>query len=192
MLGQTGAVLCPGIVHARIPSVMDDSSNSWSTNRSQNKRSDNRVTATKMQPLVTSDSSSEGEMNFNNEKYRASWKIFRNTAAHSARSLTPPENASRNCSTVTPSGKLSTSHSDNVLSKLMTLNKEVTESQKHTSAARHTNQNNSTDCLLWHVPTPGSKIRKGTWPEEAKWCRNCLRKMRGPSKRIEYPRVSST
>jgi len=191
MLGQTGAVLCPGIAHARLPAIQDDA-NPWSTSRLQNKRSESRTSASKRKLMTASDSSSEGEMTFNTDKYRGSWKILRNPSAHAARSLTPPENASNSCSVVTSSGKLPTSHSEKVLSKLMTLNKEVSESQKHTSSARSKHQNNSMECLLWHVPTPGSKIRKGTWPEEAKWCRNCLRKMRGPSKRGEYPRVSST
>ena len=190
MLGQTGAVLCPGIAHARLPAAEGTSSH-WS-GRSQNKRFDSKTAASKRKLMAASDSSSEGETNFNSDRYRGSWKILRNPSGHAARSLTPPENASSSCSTATSSGKLPTSHSEKVLSKLMTLNKEVSESQRNTSAARNKSQNNSMDCLLWHVPTPGSKIRKGTWPEEAKWCKNCLRKMRGPSKRGEYPRVSST
>ena len=184
MLGQTGAVLCPGIAKARLPPA-EDTDNSWLADSSHGKRIQHMKSSMKKKALMgfvpTSDSSSEGEMSYHGDKYRGRWKMPSNFTGKSTRSLTPPENATSNSSTVTSTDKL-----------LMTLNKELSESQRQTTLARQKTKSNSTECLIWHVPTPGGKVKKGTWPEEAKWCRKCLLKMRAPSKHSDYPRVSST
>ena len=174
MLGENGAVLCPGITQIRIPS-MSDTENYWMSNE-EKKPKKNWLGFTPS----TSGSLSETEIGCDT-KYRGRWKILDNYTGNVKRSVTPPDNASHS-STVSPTDKL-----------LMTLNKELSATQRPTNSSllKQKEQVSTTDCLIWHVPPPSVKNKK-TWPEEAKWCQNCLKKMRVSLNSVKYPRTSST
>lgn len=175
MLGENGSVLCPGISQARVPMMESDN---YCSNGEQDRKQILKKNWLGFAP-AQSESLSETELS-NETKYRGRWKILHNYTANSKRSLTPPDNSSG--STVSPTDKL-----------LMTLNKELSETQRHNSQALNIRKelNNANECLIWHVPPPSVKGKK-SWPEEAKWCQNCLKKMRSSSSGLGYPRTPST
>ena len=55
---------------------------------------------------------------------------------------------------------------------LQQLNREMSKTRENTKYSAKDNR-----CLLWHIPVSGGKGRTTDWPDEAKWCTNCLKKL---------------
>ncbi|XP_076800059.1 uncharacterized protein LOC143445091 [Clavelina lepadiformis] len=179
MLGENGAVLCPGITRALMtPHLYQANKPSPTGGKLDTLDEPNNRQQAPTTPMArknwlgfapaASDSSSDGESG--SDRFRGRWKILNSypCVAENKRTPSPPgSDVNNNSSAVTPTDRL-----------LLTLNKELSKIQRKPAISPSEMHASANRCLLWHVPTPGGKGKRTLWPQEAKWCSHCIRNMR--------------
>ena len=171
MVGETGAVLCPGIISAKVrtptPSRPNFAETSSLMPTEQTQGTSKKI---KTNGLLKADA----EKPTNPKTYTNRWTLLA-SSSHEARFL------SKSTKRAPAAQKSST---DKLLHRI---NEELskTNAQVKNSSDSLQNTNTDTDCLLWHFPIMGGKGRRLARPEETKWCLNCLKKFKISNDRKE-------
>ena len=161
MLGENGAVLCPGIAHAQLSSYNPNTNQQSTTPVSGFGLVSNKPNYENNIPNVEMGNNKGKFVSSSNGNWNGQWSVFSRSSKKANHSANEPNFAVFNTS----------SNTDKLLEDL---NHEL--SQAYQEAKQEKNLQNDSRCLLWHVPIMGRKKGRANWPEETKWCKNCFRK----------------
>ncbi|XP_018670473.2 uncharacterized protein LOC108950099 [Ciona intestinalis] len=153
MLGDNGEVVCPGINQMRTQGRLG-------CQVEERSPTEQAMESTRKSWAALSKDAEQ-------DRYRGRWKTNNTFScseqSRSCSSSMRSEDGGCN-SAVTPTDRL-----------LISLNMELTRN-KQTTHAVNKQFTNSTSCMLWHNPAVAGKGKRLLWPEEFKWCVNCVRK----------------
>ena len=147
MLGENGAVLCPGIAKAQPSSYI--TTNSSSTPKLSHEISNpiSPATGANDEDIVETET---------NKKQLTSGLTVRNNSDATAKT-----------------GQSNNSKTDKLI---ISLNAQLSKSNRPAQHNHAKDLQSETRCLLWHVPTLSAKGKRAAWPEYTKWCKNCLKR----------------